>query len=162
MQDYFAQTDFSFGEISSKFFLQTDFAPRANGVLKAKNIMPYISGGVFKRFGLSAISSLVLAEYLDLTKTKICFYDADDTCFMLVLTAKNLFAYDINNISAETVIKKEIHWSPQLDNQDALLEQIASFATEIDCAQCGKELILTHKTFKPKVITYSESLKEFL
>lgn len=159
MQDYFAQTDFSFGEISNKFFLQTDFAPRACGVLKAKNIMPYISGGVFKRFGLSAVSSLVLTEELDLTKAKICFYDADDTCFMLVLTAKTLFAYDINNISAETVIKKEIRWSQQ-DNQNELFEQIASFA-EIDYAQCGKELILTHRTFKPKVITYSESLKEF-
>lgn len=177
MQDYYAQTDFSFGEVSSKFFLQTDFAPRASGVLKAKNIMPYISGGVFKRFGLSTLGSLVFAETLDLTKAKICSYEADDTCFMLVLTKNNLIAYDVTNISANTatntVIKKDIKWqlmdlsagkaSEKTDplyypKQDIVFEQIAS---EIDFAQCGKELILTHKTFKPKLITYSETKKEF-
>jgi hypothetical protein len=164
MQDYFAQTDFSFGEISSKFFLQTEFAPRVNGVLKAKNIMPYISGGMFKRFGLSYISLLTHAESLDLTKAKICFYDADDTCFMLILTAKQLIAYDINNVAADTTIKKDIQWQlldssigKNPDKQE-LFEQIAS---EIDFAQCGKELILTHRTFKPIVITYSETAKEF-
>lgn len=175
MQDYYAQTDFSFGEVSSKFFLQTDFAPRAGGVLKAKNIMPYISGGVFKRFGLATLGSLVFAEALDLTKAKVCFYEADDICFMLILTATNLIAYDVTNITANaaanTVIKKDIKWQLMdlssgknstdplyYPKQEVLFEQIAA---EIDFAQCGKELILTHKTFKPKVITYSETKKEF-
>ncbi|CAL7962092.1 hypothetical protein GAMM_310003 [Gammaproteobacteria bacterium] len=152
MQDYFAQTDFSFGEISSKFFLQTEFAPRASGVLKAKNVMPYISGGMFKRFGLSSISFLTHAESLDLTKTKVCFYDADDTCFMLILTKDSLIAYDT---TSNQITKKALQW--QLE-QNILFEQIAA---EIDFAQCGNELILTHRAFKAKVITYSETTKEF-
>ncbi|CAL7961296.1 hypothetical protein GAMM_200009 [Gammaproteobacteria bacterium] len=152
MQDYFAQTDFSFGEISSKFFLQTEFAPRASGVLKAKNVMPYISGGMFKRFGLSAVSNLTHAESLDLTKTKICFYDSDDTCFMLILTKDSLIAYDITN---NKITKKAVQWQME---QNILFEQIAA---EIAFAQCGSELILTHRAFKPKVITYSETTKEF-
>ncbi len=170
MQDYSAQIDFSFGEISSKFFLQTDFAPRASGVLKAKNIMPYISGGMFKRFGLRSLGSLCFAEAIDITKTKICFYEADNTCFMLILTADSLIAYDINNNTfAQKVIsfnlstdeiseKNEMNEKNDQNNSKELFEQIAH---EIDYAQCGKELILTHTSFKPKVITYSDILGEF-
>jgi hypothetical protein len=164
MQDYCAQTDFSFGEISNKFFLQTDFAPRAGGVLKAKNIMPYVSGGMFKRFGLRSLGSLCFAEAIDITKTKVCFYEAEDTCFMLVLTAEALIAYDIN--SGEFMRKEMVvNLIPDAKNSEEskkankeLFEQIAS---EIDSAQCGKELILTHQAFKPKVVSYSEEKKEF-
>lgn len=48
--------------------------------------------------------------------------------------------------------------SNQLCPEQELFEQIAS---EIAFAQCGNELILTHRAFKPKVITYSETTKEF-
>jgi|GEM_PF-6975148 len=164
MQDYCVQTDFSFGEISNKFFLQTDFAPRAGGVLKAKNIMPYISGGMFKRFGLRSLGSLNFAEAVDIAKTKICFYDAENTCFMLVLTADALIAYDINS-GKFTRKEMVLNLIPDIQKSEEskkankkIFEQIAS---EIDYAQCGKELILTHQLFKPKVISYSEEKNEF-
>ncbi|CAL7961827.1 hypothetical protein GAMM_260013 [Gammaproteobacteria bacterium] len=168
MQDYFAQTDFSFGEISSKFFLQNDFAAKVGGVLKAKNIMPYISGGMFKRFGLNSIGALTHLEIVNINDIKICFYDADETCFMLFLIEDSLISYDINK---DIFKKKSIKWQltkPELNREVGDLEGVSpnptykDIVSEIDYAQCGRELILTHPSFRPKVITFSDAHQDFI
>jgi hypothetical protein len=148
------QNDFSWGQISNKFALRSDLSIRSAGVLKAKNIMPYVHGGMFKRFGLTALKEVSFID--DIAKTKICFYEATSTCFIIFLTEKKIFFYDIKTLD---IAEKPVDWKAREEAQKYSFAQIAS---EIDYAQGGAELILTHRLFYfPKVITYAEDTKDW-
>lgn len=159
----FIHNSFSAGEVTPKFFGRTESQQYNQSCERLKNFIVYPEGGAGRRPGTRFVREITVngAAKLPPTQTRVIpFYGTDGTRWLLILDGSGIANNPPQMLNAVTKVSENVIVGQTDLTGTPTLYAAYNFdaknipLNEIQFAQSGDVIVLTHRRMKPAVIQY--------